>query len=69
MVDIESVMHRIKNLQEFKIIAPVPEEFDFRGPVPFDMHIKDGIATVKVWALTLAEAQQRVNEYFNSEEL
>ncbi len=67
MVDIESVIHRMKNLREWQIVTAVPDEFDFRGTVPFDMHIKDGVATVKVWALTLSEAQQRVRDYFQGE--
>ena len=68
MIEIDEIIHRMKNLKEWKIVTDVPEEFDFRGPVPFDMHIKDGIATVRVWALNLEEAKTRVSNYFNGED-
>ncbi len=67
MTDINNILNRIKNLQQFRIITPVPDEFEFRGPVPYDMSIRDGVATVTVWALTLSEAQQRVRDYFQGE--
>lgn len=67
MVDIESVIHRMKNLREWQIVTTVPDEFDFRGTVPFDMHIKDGVATVKVWALNVEEATSKVTNYFQGE--
>ena len=62
-MDINHLVDRIKNLQKFVIVTPLPDEFEFNGPVPFDMRIKDDIVMADVWALTLEEATQRVNEY------
>jgi hypothetical protein len=62
---INDVIHRLKNLQQFQISLEVPEDFEFHGPVPFDMRIADGQASVIVWALTEEEARQRAMEYFN----
>jgi hypothetical protein len=66
-MDIGDIMSRIKNLQQFRIITEVPDDFDFRGVVPYDMRIKDGVAVVTIWAVTLEEAQRKVTEYFQGE--
>ncbi len=39
--EFEAVMKRIQNLEEYEIEIVVPEEFQFDGPVPFDMEIAD----------------------------
>jgi|688.fasta_scaffold464497_2 hypothetical protein len=64
---VDEVIHRMKNLQRFEIVAALPDEFEFRGVVPFDIHVRDGIITGRVWAVTLTEAQQRFNEYLNKD--
>jgi hypothetical protein len=64
---VDEVIHRMKNLQRFEIVAALPDEFEFRGVVPFDIHVFDGIITGRVWAVTLTEAQQRFNEYLNKD--
>jgi hypothetical protein len=62
---VEDVIYRMKNLQRFQIVTKLPDEFEFNGPLPFDIHLRDGVVTARVWAVTLEEAQQRVNDYFN----
>ena len=42
----------------------VPEDFQFEGPVPFDMSISGNIAWVKVLATPIEEATLKANEYF-----
>lgn len=65
MKEVRDIMNRVKQLQEFNVIVQVPEDFAFYGTVPFDLKInKEGIASVKVLALNLAEAKARANEYF-----
>ena len=54
-------MDRIKALQEFEVKTTLPEDFRFKGKVPFYMQIVDGEATIKVLALTLEEAMMRVD--------
>jgi hypothetical protein len=61
---VEDVVQRMKELKQWQIVTAVPEEFDFYGPVPYDMKISGGVATVTVWAVSLEEARERVNEYF-----
>lgn len=65
-MNIDSVMERIKNLQEFEVMVQVPEDFNFMGPVPFDMYITGGIAFVKIVAASIDEATKMAHDYFNS---
>jgi hypothetical protein len=60
-MDILKVMDRIKALQEFEVKTTLPEDFRFKGKVPFDLQIVDGEAKIKVLALTLEEAMMRVD--------
>lgn len=65
MKEVRDIMNRVKQLQEFNVIVQVPDDFAFYGAVPFDLKInKEGIASVKVLALNLAEAKAKANEYF-----
>lgn len=68
MTTIDSVMHRIKNLQEFEVQVTKPDHFEFRGAVPFDMKIYGDQMFITVWAVTLEEAIDRVNRYLDGEE-
>jgi hypothetical protein len=63
--ELESVMTRIKNLREWEVVVKVPEGFSFQGEVPFDMYINNGVAYVKVLAVSLEEAVDRAKKYFN----
>lgn len=62
--EFESVMSRIKNLTEYEVQITVPEDFQFEGPVPYDMSISGDTAWVKVIATSIEEATLKANEYF-----
>jgi hypothetical protein len=65
MNDINQVMNRIKNLQEFEVIIDIPDEFIFNGTMPFDMVIdRDQSARVLVIAETQQEAEEKVSQFF-----
>jgi hypothetical protein len=64
----QQVIERMMNLQEFTVSVPVEENWMPNGVVPFDIKIKNGIATVSVPALTEAEARSKIIAYFNSSE-
>ena len=64
--DMTKIMNRVKNLQEFTIEREVPEHFVFTGQVPYDMKISDGMAYIKVYAVDLDEANQRVDDFIKS---
>jgi hypothetical protein len=62
----KEVLTRMMNLKEFVITVPVEENWMPNGRVPFDIKIKNGIATVTVPALTEDEARSKIIAYFNS---
>ena len=62
----QQVIARLMNLQEFTVTVPVEDGWLPRGRVPFDIKIKNGIATVTVPALTESEARSRITAYFNA---
>ena len=62
--EFDIIMNRIKNLTEYEIQVHIPEDFDFYGPVPYDMSISGDTAWVKVIAETLEEAKLKAYDYF-----
>jgi hypothetical protein len=66
--EFDNIMDRIKNLREFEVQYIVPESFIFGGVVPFDMSISAGVAYVKVIAVTLEEAINKVEKFFEGNE-
>jgi len=65
MSDVNTVLDRVMNLKTFKVVTELPDEFEFNGRVPYDMSIKDGMVTMHISALTLAEARQLAEQYLN----
>lgn len=63
--DVSQVLNRIKNLQEWEVVVKVPDDFQFYGTVPYDINITNGIAFVKVVAVSLEEATMKAKKYFN----
>ena len=63
---IKQILDRIKGLKQFVVQVPVPRDFCFDGSVPFDIEIVGGVAMVTVWAASEAEAQRRVEEFFQN---
>lgn len=61
-----SLINRAKNLQEFVITTDVPEDFRFNGTIPFDMEIKEGIISAKVYGIDFNEAVNRFNDYLET---
>ena len=60
----KSVIDRLMNLREFTVKVPVEQGWLPNGVVPFDIKIKNSIATVTLPALTSTEAREKVLEYF-----
>ena len=61
--EFDAVMNRIRNLEEYEVQINVPEEFEFNGPVPYDMEIAGGVAWVKVIATSLEEGLPLTNAF------
>ena len=62
----QQVIKRMMNLQEFTVTVPVEDGWLPNGRVPFDIRIKNGLATVTIPALTEDEARSKIIAYFNS---
>ena len=58
-----ALITRAKNLQEFTVEVEVNEPIQFNGVVPFDLSIKDGVMSAKVYALDFDEAVQVVANF------
>ena len=61
-----NLIFRAKNLQEFTITTELPDDFAFRGVIPFDMNIVGSILEAKVWAVDFDEAVHRLNEFLHN---
>lgn len=61
-----NLIFRAKNLQEFTVTTELPDDFTFRGVIPFDMQITGTILEAKVWAIDFDEAVHRLNEFLQN---
>ena len=66
MSDHLDVIDRARRMQDFEVQVAVPEDFRFSGTVPYDMEILGNQAFVVVPALTIEEAVQKANEFFQN---
>jgi hypothetical protein len=64
VIAMNELMNRIKNLKEFTVTMEIPEDFSFRGVIPYDMTISKNIATITLVAVDEKEANEKVYEYF-----
>jgi hypothetical protein len=62
----QQAIERMMNLREFTVTVPVEDGWLPNGVVPFDIRIKNGLATVSIPALTEAEARSKITAYFSS---
>jgi hypothetical protein len=60
------VIDRARRMQDFEVQVTVPENFRFYGTVPYHMEIFGNQAFVTVPALTIEEAVQKANEFFQN---
>jgi len=63
-----NLIFRAKNLQEFTVTTELPDNFGFRGVIPFDMQITGSILEAKVWAVDFNEAVDRLNEFLQNDD-
>lgn len=62
----QDIMNNMKKAQQFRIIRQLPDDFEFfGGPVPFDIHIKKEVMVFTVYATSLQEANQQVEDYLS----
>ena len=63
-----NLIFRAKNLQEFVVTTELPDDFSFRGVIPFDMQITGNILEARVWAVDFNEAVDRLNEFLQNDD-
>ena len=61
-----NLIFRAKNLQEFVVTTELPDEFAFRGVVPFDLQITGNMLEARVWAMDFNEAVDRLNQFLQN---
>lgn len=62
----DEIINKMKQAQKFRIMRPVPEDFEFNGTVPFDISINaKGLMTFSVYATSLEEANKKIDAYLN----
>lgn len=66
MSDYLEVINRARLMQDFEVQVTVPEDFKFMGSIPYDMEIVGDQAFVVVPALSIEEAVQKANEFFQN---
>ena len=67
MTDYRAVIDRARRLQDFEVQVTVPAEgFRFTGVIPYDMEIVGDQAFVIVPAVSIEEAVQKANEFFQN---
>lgn len=59
---------RAQSMRSFKIRLRIDDGWLPMGRVPFDIHIKDGIATLTIIAESLADAQSQAAAYMESDD-
>ena len=63
MTQVKDIIERVKNLQEFSVTTDLPETFEFKGKVPYDIFIDGDKITLKIHAVTLEEATDKAMKY------
>jgi hypothetical protein len=61
-----NLIDRAKNLQEFTVSITLPEDFRFNGLVPFDFSANGNKAKIKVFAINVDEANDKVSEWLET---
>jgi hypothetical protein len=64
----DKLFEKMKAMQKFEITQPVEPNWLPRGVIPFDIRVKNGIATFEVYAMSLDEAVNLVKTYMKEED-
>ena len=64
----QDIINRAKTMRSYSVKMRVDDGWLPMGPVPFDIHIKHGIATLTVIAESMASARQQASVYMESDD-
>jgi|LakMenE18May11ns_1017448.scaffolds.fasta_scaffold8603828_2 hypothetical protein len=64
----QSIIQRAQTMRSFKVKLRVDDGWLPQGPVPYNIHIKDGVATLTVVADSMESARNQAAEYMKSDD-
>ena len=64
----QEIISRAQQMRSYKVKLRVDDGWLPMGPVPFDIHIKNGIATVTIVAESIESARQQAAVYMESDD-
>ena len=64
----KEIISKAKSMRSYKVRLRVDDGWLPMGPVPFDIHIKNGIATVTIVAESIESARQQAAVYMESDD-
>jgi hypothetical protein len=64
----QEIIARAQQMRSYKVRLRVDDGWLPMGRVPFDIHIKDGVATVTVVAESLESAREQASVYMESDD-
>ena len=64
----QEIIARAQQMRSYKVRLRVDDGWFPMGRVPFDIHIKDGVATVTVVAESLESAREQASVYMESDD-
>ena len=69
MEDVKVLLDRIKSMENYEVIVPVPPAvFSFNGKIPFSFKIDDYVMKCSVLASSYEDASEKVRKYFNPDD-
>jgi hypothetical protein len=64
----QSIIQRAQTMRSFKVKLRVDDGWLPQGPVPYNIHIKDGVATLTVVADSMESAQRLAADYMKTDD-
>lgn len=64
----DDMMDRVKRLQMFEIKREVGNNWIPQGTIPFDISARNGVATFKVYAEFLQDAEDQVTQFLERDQ-
>jgi hypothetical protein len=64
----DELLRKVKSMQKFTIKREMPDMWMPHGVVPFDIRIKDGVATFDVYAESYIDAEDQVTQYLERDD-
>jgi hypothetical protein len=58
-----NLIYRAMHLQKFIVETEVDQPLAFKGEVPFDLSIKDGVLSAEIYAMSFDEACNILNNF------